>query len=181
MMSDLIVYTYDQEDKATDVLKHVASLKQDNVQKALVGIEDAAVVVKNAKGRVKVHQTLESVVKGSNVARGGLWGVLIDFLFGGPLFGALLGMGISGLLGHNIDIGIDNEFISGISDDLAPGDSALFLLVNNTLTETIAEALKDFDGKLYHTSLSDEAEAALTQASEHAPIKEAIEAENTAS
>ncbi|MEM6431499.1 MAG: DUF1269 domain-containing protein [Deinococcota bacterium] len=177
-MSDLIVYTYDQEDKATDVLKHVASLKQDNVQKALVGIEDAAVVIKNAKGRVKVRQTLESAVKGNNIARGGLWGVLIGFLFGGPLFGALLGMSISGLLGHNIDIGIDNEFINGISNDLAPGDSALFLLVNNTPTETIAEALKGFNGKLYHTSLSEEAEAALTKAGDHGPIKEAIEAQN---
>ena len=177
-MSDLIVFTYEQEDKAAEALKHVASLKQENVQKALIGIEDAAVVVKDAKGKVKIRQTLESAVKGSNVASGGLWGVLIGFLFGGPLFGALLGMGISGLLGRKIDIGIDNNFIKGIGDDLAPGDSAMFLLVKDTPVETVSDALKDFDGRLYHTSLSEEAAEALSKASEHEPIKEAMEAQN---
>ncbi|MEM7117886.1 MAG: DUF1269 domain-containing protein, partial [Chloroflexota bacterium] len=130
-MSDLIVFTYNDENKAGEVLTKVATLKQENVQKALINIEDAAVVVKNSDGKVKVQQTLESVVKGSRVASGGLWGLLIGFLFGGPLFGALLGMGFSALFGRKIDIGIDNEFINGIGDDLAPGDSALFLLTNN--------------------------------------------------
>lgn len=173
-MSDLIVFTYEQANKASEALAHVASLKQENVQKALIGIEDAAVVVKDAKGKVKIRQTLESAVKGSNVATGGLWGVLIGFLFGGPLFGALLGMGISGLLGRKIDIGIDNSFIKGIGDDLAPGDSAMFLLVKDTSVDTVAEALKDFEGRLYHTSLSDEAAEAFSKASEHQPIKEAM-------
>jgi len=119
-MSDLVVFTYEQEDRAGQALTSLAGLKQENVQKALIGIEDAAVVVKNANGRVKLRQTLESAVKGRNVASGGLWGMLIGFLFGGPLFGALLGMGLSGLLGRRIDIGIDNAFIRGVSDDLTP-------------------------------------------------------------
>lgn len=173
-MSDLVVFTYDQEERAGEVLVHIATLKQDNVQKALIGIEDAAVVVKNAKGKVKVRQTLESAVKGGNVVSGGLWGTLIGFLFGGPLFGALLGMGFSALFGRNIDIGIDNSFIEGIGDDLAPGDSALFLLVKDTPVETVANALKEQGGRLYHTSLSDEAATAFTEASEHEQLKEAI-------
>lgn len=177
-MSDLVVFTYEQEDKAAQVLASVASLKQENVQKALIGIEDAAVVVKNAKGKVKVRQTLESTVKGSNVASGGLWGVLIGFLFGGPLFGALLGMGFSALFGRKIDIGIDNDFIKGIGDDLAPGDSALFLLVKDAPVDTVADALKEQGGKLYHTSFSDEAADAFVKASEHDELKEAIADQN---
>lgn len=177
-MSDLVVFTYEQEDKAGQALMSVAGLRQENVQKALIGIEDAAVVVKNAKGKVRVRQTLESAVKGSKVATGGLWGVLIGFLFGGPLFGALLGMGLSRLLGRKIDIGIDNSFIRNVGDDLAPGDSALFLLVKDTPVDTVAEALREHGGKLYHTSFSDEASEAFSQAAASDELKEALAAQN---
>lgn len=139
-MSKLIVYTYNTENKAAEVLHAVSAMKQENVQRPLIALEDAAVVVKNAKGKVRVRQTLESVAKGSNVTSGGFWGLLIGFLFGGPLLGALLGMGMSALFGRNIDLGIDNDFIKGVGDELAPGDSALFLLVGDTAIETVAEA-----------------------------------------
>lgn len=177
-MSDLVVYTYEQEDKAAQVLMHVASLKQENVQKALIGIEDAAVVVKNEKGKVRVSHTLESVVKGTNIAASGWWGLFVGFLFGGPLFGALLAMGFSALFGRNIDIGIDNSFIQGISNDLAPGDSALFLLVNNTPVDDVAEALNDQGGKLYYSSISSEANEVFAKASESEELKTAVAAHN---
>ncbi|MEM7331177.1 MAG: DUF1269 domain-containing protein [Chloroflexota bacterium] len=179
-MSDLVVITYNQESKATDALAKIATLKQENVQKALVHIEDAAVAVKNAKGKVKIKQTLESAVKGGRVASGGLWGLLIGFLFGGPIFGALLGMGLYALLGNKIDIGIDNKFIDDVSNDLAPGDSALFLLVNNTPAEVVSESLSEFGGNLYHTSLSDEAEQAFHKALEQEEIKTAVIAHHEA-
>ena len=178
-MSNLIVFTYNNEDKATEVLQEVAKMKQEHVQKPLVAVEDAAVVVKNAKGKVKVRQTLESAMKGSSVLSGGFWGMLIGFLFGGPLFGALLGMGFSALFGRNIDIGIDNEFIKDVGDELAPGDSALFLLVQGTPVETVADALKGFGGNLYHTSLSEEAAEAFTKALENEALAEAVEAQQT--
>ena len=176
-MSKLIVYTYNTEEKAASVLQSIVAMKQENIQKPLIAIEDAAVVVKNAKGKVKVRQTLESAIKGGNVASGGFWGLLIGFLFGGPLLGALLGMGLSGLFGRNIDLGIDNEFIKGVGDELSPGDSALFLLVGDTPIETVAEALGEHGGNLYHTNLPKEAAEALSQAGDHAPIAEALESD----
>ena len=89
-MSELLVYTYNTEDRAAEVLKEIMSMTQEHVKKPLIGIEDAAVVVKNAKGKVKIRQTMESAVKGGRVVSGGFWGMLIGFLFGGPLFGTLL-------------------------------------------------------------------------------------------
>ena len=173
-MSDLVVLTYNQESIASEALAKIATLKQENVQKALIGIEDAAVAIKNAKGKVKIQQTLETAVKGSKIASGGLWGLLIGFLFGGPLFGALLGMGFNALFGRKIDIGIDNKFIDGVSNDLAPGDSALFLLVNETPAETVGEALAEFGGNLHHTSLNEDAEMALHKAMENEALKTAV-------
>lgn len=176
-MSELIVFTYPTEDQAAAALGQVVTQKQENVQAPLVDIEDAAVAVKTRGGKVKVRQTLESAAKGSQLASGGLWGLLIGFLFGGPLFGALLGLGVSKLLGRNLDLGIDNEFIDGVSRELQPGNSALFLLVEGTAPEIIAEALGDHRGKLHHTSMSDEAAAALAEASTDSDLAAAAEAE----
>ena len=90
-MSQLIVFTYDSDEKATTVLEKVAELSKQH----LIEVQDAAVIVKDASGKVKVRQTLEAMVKSSNVVSGGFWGLLIGLIFGGPVFMALLGMGLS--------------------------------------------------------------------------------------
>jgi uncharacterized membrane protein len=174
-MSELVVFTYQHPDRAGEVLKHVASLKREHIRKPVVTIEDAAVAVKDADGQIRIRQTLESAMKASTVATGGLWGVLIGFLFGGPLLGALVGAGVSWLAGRRIDIGIDNDFIQQVSDDLKPGRSALLLLVKDTPIDTLAETLNAQGGRLHHTTLSDEAAAAFTQAGDVPEIKAAEE------
>jgi uncharacterized membrane protein len=53
-----------------------------------------------------------------------------------------------------------------VSEDLRPGRSALLLLVKDTPIDTLAEVLNAQGGRLFHTTLSDEAAAAFTQAAE---------------
>ena len=163
-MSELVVFTYQHPDRAAEVLKHVASLQREHIRKPVVTIEDAAVAVKGEDGQVRVKQTLEAALKARTVASGSLWGVLVGFLFGGPLVGALVGAGVSWLAGRRIDIGIDNDFMAKVSEDLKPGRSALLLLVRDTPIDTLAEVLNAQGGRLHHTTLSDEAAAAFTQA-----------------
>jgi len=176
-MSELVVFTYQHPDRAAEVLKHIASLKREHIQKPLVGIEDAAVAVKGEDGQVKIRQTLESAMKLQAVATGGLWGVLVGFLFGGPLLGALVGAGVSWFAGRRIDVGIANDFIQHVSDELKPGRSALLLLVRDTPIDTLAETLNAQGGRLYHTTLSDDAAAAFTQAAEMPEIRSLTDAE----
>jgi uncharacterized membrane protein len=163
-MSELVVFTYAHPDRAAEVLKHVATLQREHIRKPLVTIEDAAVAVKGEDGQVQVRQTLETAVKVRTVATGSMWGVLVGFLFGGPLVGALAGAGVSWLAGRRIDLGIDNDFVAKVSEDLTPGRSALLLLVKDTPIETLAEVLNAQGGRLHHTTFSDEAAAAFTQA-----------------
>jgi uncharacterized membrane protein len=179
-MSELVVFTYQHPDRAAEVLQHVASLQREHIRKPLVTIEDAAVAVKGADGQVRVRQTLETALKARTVATGSLWGVLVGFLFGGPLVGALVGAGISWLAGRRIDIGIDNDFVQKVSEDLKPGRSALLLLVKDTPIDTLAEVLNAQGGRLFHTTLSDEAAAAFTQAAE-APEISSVERTDEAS
>lgn len=170
-MSDLIVFTYNESGKALEVLQKVVELQKQH----LIQVEDAAVVVKNDKGKVKIRQTLESAMKGEGVFTGGFWGLLIGFIFGGPIFGALLGMGLGAIFGSSLDIGVDNNFIKDVGNDLAPGDSALFLLIREATIDRVTDALKPFGGTLYHTSLSKEAEESFAKAMEHEPLAKAVE------
>jgi uncharacterized membrane protein len=176
-VSELVVFTYRHADRADEVLRHISQLKREHVQKPLIGVEDAAVAVRSDDGRVRIRQTMESAVKGGRIASGGLWGVLLGIFFGGPLLGALAGLGVGALLGRRVDIGIDNTFIDDVSSSLEPGDSVLFLLVRDTPIDTLAETLNAQGGRLFHTSLSDEAAAAFTQASEYEEVRLAFEQE----
>jgi len=173
-MSKLIVFTYETENKAQTVLQKVDEL----AKKSLISVQDAAWVVKDSEGNIKVKQTLEDRVKGSNIISGGFWGLLIGFLFGGPLFGALLGIGLSALFGTQIDSGIDNDFINQVGNDMSPGNSALFLLAGDVTVDKVAEELRTYGGNVYHTSLSNEAEAMFRKALENDQIASAVEAQN---
>lgn len=163
-MSELVVFTYEHPDRASEVLAYITHLKRENIQKPLIGIEDAAVAVKGQDGTIRIRQTLEGSLKTSSVATGGLWGVLVGFLFGGPLLGGLVGAGISWLVGRRIDIGISNDFITKVSEQLQPNRSALLLLVKDTPVDVLAETLNAQGGRLFSTTFSDEDAAVFTQA-----------------
>ena len=62
----------------------------------------------------------------------------------------------------------------------APGDSALFLLVNDTPADVVGQSLAEFGGNLYHTSLGDEAEQIFHKAMEQEEIKMAVIAHQAA-
>lgn len=172
-MSQLIVFTYETKDKALTVLQAVAELNKQH----LIQVQDAAVIVKDENGKVKVQQTMEALAKSGNIVSGGFWGLLIGLIFGGPIFMALLGMGLSAVFGRKMDLGVDNNFIKDVGNNLAPGGSALFLLSQEITVDKVADALREHGGTLYHTSLSKEAEETLAKALEHEPLAEAIEAQ----
>lgn len=177
-MSDLIVFTYPATDDAVQNLEKLASAKKENIHEAAVTVVDAAVATKREDGKVKVTQTLETAIKGTSVVSGGLWGMLIGLVFGGPLIGGLIGMGVRAFGNRNLDIGIDNEFIKGVSEALEPGHSAMFILTKNTKPAVISEILGDHQGTLHHTTLSEDAAEALTEISADEDVAQALEEVN---
>jgi len=168
-MSDLIVITYDTEQKGYDALAELQSLQK----MELIELEDAAVAVMNQKGKVKVKQTLEKQHTGAVATWGFFWGFLIGLIFGGPLFWGLFTALLSGLLGRTTDLGIDNKFIKEVGNSLEPGGSALFLLVIKVTADKVVPELEKFGGKVYQTSLSNEDEEKLRKALEHEDVKAA--------
>ena len=162
-MSDLFAITYADEQSgrsAFESLDHLQKLK-------LLTLEDAALAIKDQKGRVKVTQTLENAHTGSAAIWGGFWGLLIGLLFLAPIFWGLVGALLGGLLGKTTDLGIDNKFIEEVGDALEPGGSALFMLVAKATPDKVISELQKFGGTVYQTSLSNEDEANLKKALEH--------------
>ena len=60
-MSDLIVITYDKAETGWGAFNELANLQK----MQLLELEDAALATKDAKGKVKIKQTLENQATGS--------------------------------------------------------------------------------------------------------------------
>ena len=169
-MSTLIAITYDTDEKANQALAKLSEMQK----MQLVSLADAAVAVKNRKGKVKVTQTLEKMATGASVTWGFFWGFLIGLIFGGPLFWGLFTALLGGLFSKGRDLGIDNKFIKDVGDSLEPGESALFILVLEATEDKVLPEMAKFGGTVYQTSLSNEDEQALRKALEHEDISAAV-------
>lgn len=170
-MATLIVITYDQEQTGFDALNKLAELSK----LQLITLADAAVAVKDPKGKVKVKQTLENQMSGSSAIWGGFWGLLIGLLFLAPIFWGLLGALMGYLLGKAGDVGIDNVFIKEVGDSLDPGQSALFMLIVEATQDKVMDAMSEFGGEVYQTSLSKDDEEKLKKALEHENVSAAAD------
>lgn len=156
-MSDLIAIGFRDEFKADEVLIDLKKLEREY----LIDLEDAAIVVRNKQGKVKIKQTQELVASGA--LSGGFWGLLFGVIFLHPML-ALFGAAVGALSGALTDIGIDDEFIQEIGNTLEPGTSAIFILVRKSTPDKVLEEISKFEGKVLRTSLSREDEAKLQAA-----------------
>lgn len=82
---DLVVLAFDTENSAGQMRDDLLKLEKEH----LIGLEDAAVVVRNKQGKVRVTQEVNMV--GAGAMGGAFWGLLIGFIFFVPIFGLVLG------------------------------------------------------------------------------------------
>jgi uncharacterized membrane protein len=113
-MSDLIVVGFTDEFKADEVMNELRRLQSEY----LVDLEDAAVVVRNQEGKVKIKQAQELVATGA--ISGGYWGLLLGVIFFNPLF-ALAGAAAGALSGALTDIGINDDFMRDLGSTITSG------------------------------------------------------------
>ena len=156
-MSDLIVIGFSDEFKADEVLLDLRRLEMDY----LIDLDDAAIVVRNQNGKVRVKQTQELVASGA--LNGGFLGLLLGLMFFQPLLG-ILGAAVGALSGVLTDVGINDDFIRELGNTIEPGTSAIFILVRKSTPDKVLEDLSKFEGRVLQTSLSHEDEAKLQEA-----------------
>ena len=157
-MSTLVVIGYDDQFKAEEVRLKLWKLQKEY----LIDLEDAVVAIKDDKGSVKLHQAVNLTAAGA--VSGGFWGSLVGLIFLNPLLGLAVGATTGAVSGALIDVGIDDKFMKELAETLAPGSSALFVLVRKATPDKVLEEIKGSGGKVLRTSLSHDDEAKLQAA-----------------
>lgn len=149
-MSTLLVIAYPEQQTAYSVLKDLRA-KQDQF---VVNLSDAVIVTKDAKGKVKLDQSVNLGAAGA--VSGSFWGMLIGLIFFMPWLGLLVGA-VSGWLGGKFsDYGIPDKFIKEVGANLEPGGAQLFLLIESYTQDKFLAALAPYGGKVIQTSITDE-------------------------
>tara|TARA_R110001592_G_scaffold90135_1_gene265179 strand:- start:892 stop:1392 length:501 start_codon:yes stop_codon:yes gene_type:complete len=158
-MSTLIAIVFKHDESGAEVaLQKLRELENEY----LVDLEDAVIARRLKNGEVKLTQSVNLVSSGAWY--GAVWGLIIGFLFTGPLGWIVVGgvgAGFGALAGYSNDYGIDDNFIKQLSKDLEPCCSALFILVRQMTEDKVLEELQGVGGTILKTSLSKEMEEKL--------------------
>jgi uncharacterized membrane protein len=154
----MIVFGFKTETGAEEMRDALPSLQKQQ----LITLDDAAVVVRKADGKVKIKQAVSLV--GQGALGGAFWGMFIGLLFFMPWMGLAIGAVSGALAGKLSDVGVDDDFIKEVGAAIEPGTSALFLLVRESTPDKVLDELTKFDAQVIRTSLTKEKEDALRAA-----------------
>ena len=164
-MSQLIVFVLPTPDGAYAMREALDELRRQDV----IELGDAAVVERSADGKVRLQQATNLV--GAGALGGAAWGALVGLVFLSPWLGLAVGAVAGALAGRFTDIGIDDDFIRQLAETIAPGQSALFLLIDRWDEPAVLGQLAAFDATLLRTSLPADEEARLRAALDNDPAQ----------
>ena len=128
----------------------------------LIKVHDAA-IVSFPEGAKKPKTRQLRNMTGARALGGSFWGLLFGLIFFVPLLGMAIGAGLGALSGSMTDVGIDDDFIRTMRDEITPGTSALFLMSSDAVMDKVQEAFEGQSMELVRTNLSDLQEAALRE------------------
>jgi uncharacterized membrane protein len=160
-MSTFTVWKFDTADGAENVLSTLEQLQKEE----LIQVHDAAIVTYPEGARKPRTKQLHSLV-GSGALGGAFWGLLFGLIFFIPLLGLAIGAATGALAGSLTDVGIDDDFIKRVREEVTPGTSALFLMTSDAVQDKVREALAPYTAgaELIHTNLTNEQEQQLRHA-----------------
>lgn len=157
-MSTLIAIGYPDETTASAAADQARRLSEDLILEP----EAIATVRRDVEG--KYHVTTSHHAVGTGATWGMFWGFLFGLVLFIPVFGMAIGAGLGALMGKVEKSGIDKAFQDKIRAMLAPGTSALFLVIQHATPDKAVASLSQFGGTVLKSSLSEEAEAELQRA-----------------
>jgi uncharacterized membrane protein len=164
--SDLIVLSFEGADTADEVLTKLRGMQKEH----LIDLEDACVIVRDAKGKVHIKQAVNLTALGamSGASWGIIFGTLAGFLLLNPLaglaIGGISGAGMGAISGSWADYGINDEFVRKLGDTITENSSALFVLVRYSTPDKILPEIEPFHPVVLRTSLSKQQEEKLKAA-----------------
>jgi uncharacterized membrane protein len=145
-----IVAAYQTEDGAKEAL---ADLKQAK-KKKLIAITNAAVLRKDAKGKIHITETAD-MGGGKGASIGGVAGAAIGVVAGATLAAPVaIGALIGGLTAKLRDSGFKDERLDLLGENLTPGSSALVAVIEHTWVDEIAKELEEGGADMFTAEVS---------------------------
>ena len=167
MSSTVIGILFENATEAAGLKTEVQKLQTEGLLK----VAEAAVVVRDADGKVSYDTANYVPGAGSGAAFGALWGLLLGSIFLMPIAGVAAGAAAGAIGGHFGKVEVDQAFKQRLNDGLRPNTSALLLRVSNvTQSDEVLARVKAFveaqktGGQVLYTNLSPEAEQAVQAA-----------------
>jgi uncharacterized membrane protein len=158
-MGTLTVWKFDSANGAEGALQLLERLQKEQ----LIQINDAAYVYW-PEGRKKPKTEQLHKLTGTGALGGSFWGLLFGLIFFVPLLGLAVGAAMGALAGSMSDVGIDDNFIRQVRENVTPGTSALFVMSSNAVADRVLEQFKSTGASLISTNLSSDQEARLREA-----------------
>jgi uncharacterized membrane protein len=158
-MATLTVWKFDSAEGAEKALVLLERMQKEE----LVQVNDAAYVYwPEGKKKPKTEQLHK--LTGGGALGGSFWGLLFGLIFFVPLLGMAVGAAMGALSGSMADVGIDDEFIKAVRQNVTPGTSALFVMTSNVVVDKVLDELKESGATLLSTNLSHDQEQKLREA-----------------
>jgi uncharacterized membrane protein len=157
-VAHLVVLGLDNREDA----ERVFDLAGDLAKQELLQLEDAAYAYRDAKGKVRIHQSINLTAAGAT--SGALWGTLIGLIFLMPVAGLAIGAASGALGGKLADVGINDDTIKRIGEQLQGGKAAVFLLARSATVDRVIDAIKPYNPTVIQTNLTKDREEELVQA-----------------
>jgi uncharacterized membrane protein len=161
-MATLTAWKFSSPYGADDALATLEKLQSEQ----LIQVQDAA-VVSWEPGRKKPKTRELHSMKKVGALGGGFWGLLFGLIFFIPILGLAIGAATGALFGSLADVGISNDFIERVRQQVTPGTSALFLLSSDAVVDRVKAEFQSTSAELISTNLSAEQEEKLREAFGH--------------
>jgi uncharacterized membrane protein len=161
-MATLTAWKFASPYGADDALATLEKLQSEQ----LIQVQDAAVVSWELGRKKPKTRELHSMKKAGALG-GGFWGLLFGLIFFVPILGLAIGAATGALFGSLADVGISDDFIDRVRQQVTPGTSALFLLSSDAVMDRVRTEFKDSNAELISTNLSADQEEKLRAAFGH--------------
>ena len=140
---EILAVVLDKPSRASELLLSLSNLAEEGKLR----MHDAVIVAQDEEGKVRIVETVD-VTPAKGALAGTWWGMLAGLLIGGPVFlGAALGGAAAGALyGKLVDKGLQDQWVKDMAEWIAPGTSALLLLVDEGFHPDVFTELKRFEG-----------------------------------
>jgi uncharacterized membrane protein len=157
----VIVAAFNDINGASNALKTLQEAKREK----MIGIEDAAVITKDATGKVKIKETAD-MRAGKGATIGAVAGGVIGLLAGPVGWAALGGGAIGGLAAKLHDGGFPDARLKQLGEGLTPNSSALVAVIDHRWVAEVEQELTRQQADIVTQSLSDDIHEQLTSGSD---------------